>query len=1082
MKNQNCFESSFFNVKKFFSLGLSIFLLFALLVGNAFGEFYDDNSGDSWDDAYIIDSAEDWLSFCRYDTSNKYYKLASDIDLSNNQIYSNVFEGYFDGQNHTITISGDEPLFYRMFSDLISFDNMDNMSIIKNLNVDGIISATYNKNYIGGIVGAIFEGSIENCNFKGTIKVSKSDSNDNEGIGGIVGALEGGPVILKNNTFSGTIQLDATTDDLDLYVGGIAGLERGRNDIFGDYSGIIENCKTTSGSKISITNNTINADSEGSGAYTFVGGIIGMTWSDCSHVINCISEASITGASYNGGIVGGTFDAKEDLKLSNNIWPDNLPEIGYYEGSLFVSGDGKSWETAYVIDSPELFKYANRKLIRGVILNSNFSKGKYFKLESDIDLSSEDENYQSGYEFNGCLDGQNHTIKINIINRNNAFFSRFGSDSDGNEFSSIIKNLNVEGTLAPNASFIDYMYYGTLDNCHFKYAIESNAWFSLWTSGGIVRGLGDGGGNEHKAIIRNCSFQGTVKATGGDYFFQRATAGGIAGYVYATGKIENCTVNSGSVIISNYVANPDDNSDNNPDDDEYSRAGGIAGYVETGAIIANCTSNAKIEGNAKYKGGIIGFIREGKRSNSDAVDFFDRSRIYGNHWTGEYPEIGIDSYNPNIEPTSSDNEPNSNDINPISPDNKPSSSDVNPEPVITIEKPVITTTKIPNGKLNTEYTPFQLTATGTTPIQWNALNLPDGITCNSSGLISGTPRKAGNFTNVLISARNSAGTTNKYFSFYIENASTNLGTSPEITDSLTLPAATVGQFYQHQFSATGTNPIKWSATNLPKGFNFSSSGLLSGIPETSGIFNNIFVTAENSSGSSTKIFSLTVNAASVNPNPISQDNSAPEPIDNPELSDDDNIDEQELADKIRTFFNQESNVPVKNFPSENLNMNNQPPSDWDNDLNGEVVAVFPEIQVTDNGIYLFNVSFDKTVKAGSSLIWYSTTENISEKSVSISDTEAKDYVFLDENNNEMTFPIVKDINAIRVAVILEANKKYSPIISAVSENKNNSENNHINSSGGGGGCNSQFGFFKFGIFSLLLVLIFRKSDKIKLIY
>lgn len=1050
MKNQNCFASSFFNVKKIFSLGLSIFLLFALLVGSAFGAFYDDNSGDSWDDAFIIDSVEDWQSFVwyanRYGTDNKYYKLAADIDLTNVELQRRVsFGGYFDGQNHTIKISDD----YSLFSEIGRNANIsyDSEPIIKNLNVEGIIALESinegGNQYLGGIIDRNVSGMIENCNFKGIIKVN----NNNDGplyLGGIVGEAYS-PI--KNCTFNGTIQVD-NLDSVFLVVGGIAGSIRTNGRAF------IENCKTISGSKISVLN-AITADSEEYSLgkeNSIAGGIVGMVISNKLDIVvaNCKSEASVTGAFFNGGIAG----SAEPSQLSNNKWPNNLPEIGRYE-TILVSGDGKSWETAYIIDSPERFKIINGKQVGNRSFGEDFSKGKYFKLESDIDLSSEDEYYQSGYKFNGHLDGQNHTIKINITNEG-TFFSNFGSDSEGNELSSIIKNLNVEGTFAPNAKFIAYMNSGTLDNCHFKGTIigtiiESNDLYS----GGIVRSLGYYEGDEHKAVIKNCTFEGTVKATEKDYSIN---VGGIAGIVDTTGKIENCTVNSGSVIISN--ANTDDN---------FSDVGGIAGYVQTGAIIANCTSNAKIEGNAKYKGGIIGYIKE------DEVNFFDRSRIYGNKWTGEYPEIGIDSYNPNIDPTSSDNEPNSNDINPTSQDNEPNSSDVKPEPVITLEKPVITTTKIPNGKLNTEYTPFQLTATGSKPIQWSALNLPDGISCNSSGLISGTPKKAGNFANVLISARNSAGTTNKSFSFYIENTSsnpsTNLGTSPEINNSLTLPAATVGQFYQHQFSATGTKPIKWSATNLPKGLNFSSSGLLSGIPETSGTF-DIFVTAENSSGSSTKIFSLTVNSASVNPNTNSQDNT-------PEPSDDNNTEEQELADKIRTFFNQENDVPVKTFPSENLDMNNQPPSDWDYDLNGEVVAVFPEFQVTDNGIYLFTVSFDKTVKAGSSLIWYSSTENISEKSVSISDSETKNYIFLDENDDEMTFPIVKDINSIKVAVILEANKKYSPIISAVSENKNNTENTHINninSSGGGGGCNSQFGF---GIFSLLSVLIFRKSGKIK---
>lgn len=43
--------------KKFFALAVCVFMLASC--GVAFAEYHDDNTGDSWDDAYIIDSVAD---------------------------------------------------------------------------------------------------------------------------------------------------------------------------------------------------------------------------------------------------------------------------------------------------------------------------------------------------------------------------------------------------------------------------------------------------------------------------------------------------------------------------------------------------------------------------------------------------------------------------------------------------------------------------------------------------------------------------------------------------------------------------------------------------------------------------------------------------------------------------------------------------------------------------------------------------------------------------------------------------------------------------------------------------------------
>jgi len=75
--------------------------------------------------------------------------------------------------------------------------------------------------------------------------------------------------------------------------------------------------------------------------------------------------------------------------------------------------------------------------------------------------------------------------------------------------------------------------------------------------------------------------------------------------------------------------------------------------------------------------------------------------------------------------------------------------------------PVITTTTLPNGAIGTAYN-ATLTATGTAPITWTIEtgNLPNGLTLNTNGIISGTPAAEGAFT-FTVKATNGAGSDSK---------------------------------------------------------------------------------------------------------------------------------------------------------------------------------------------------------------------------------------------------------------------------------------------------------------------------------
>jgi len=88
---------------------------------------------------------------------------------------------------------------------------------------------------------------------------------------------------------------------------------------------------------------------------------------------------------------------------------------------------------------------------------------------------------------------------------------------------------------------------------------------------------------------------------------------------------------------------------------------------------------------------------------------------------------------------------------------------------IEITPPVITTTTLPDGAIGVEYT-VALTATGAAPIVWaiESGNLPNGLSINSAGVISGTPTTAGTFE-FTIMAKNSAGEDRKMLTIKIDD-------------------------------------------------------------------------------------------------------------------------------------------------------------------------------------------------------------------------------------------------------------------------------------------------------------------------
>ncbi len=183
---------------------------------------------------------------------------------------------------------------------------------------------------------------------------------------------------------------------------------------------------------------------------------------------------------------------------------------------------------------------------------------------------------------------------------------------------------------------------------------------------------------------------------------------------------------------------------------------------------------------------------------------------------------------------------------------------------ITVTCPAISlssTSPLPQGTINQPYNFQFLASGGAVPNTWGVIGgtLPTGLSLSSSGRLSGTPLQTGNF-NISVqvgdSCRPQSQSDQKNFTLAI---AANTG-ALTITNPTPLPQATEGQSYSQQFQATGgTSPYTFSlsAGTLPNGLTLVN-GLLSGTPTATGVFSFTIRVTDTLSGTTTKVFSLTV--------------------------------------------------------------------------------------------------------------------------------------------------------------------------------------------------------------------------------
>lgn len=254
-----------------------------------------------------------------YNLSGVSFYLANDIALTgtwtpvgNAASYpGDFFAGTFDGCGHTI--SGLNVQGQGLFAAI-------NQATIRNLNVSGTVNSTVN--YVGGIVGKVQAGTIENCSFSGSVSSSKKSAY----VGGIAGGLYS-----ANVTISGCAN---TADVTGGYAGGILGYWKTAATIQNCYNtGSITGSNKAAGIVAHLNKGTIeNCYSIGAvgGAAAQKGGIFGFSGAAVKNCYYTLPETeSVTGTATAATQItspdgladklGNAF--KEDTAGANNGYP-----------------------------------------------------------------------------------------------------------------------------------------------------------------------------------------------------------------------------------------------------------------------------------------------------------------------------------------------------------------------------------------------------------------------------------------------------------------------------------------------------------------------------------------------------------------------------------------------------------------------------------------------------------------------------------------------------------------------------------------------------------------------------------------
>ena len=148
----------------------------------------------------------------------------------------------------------------------------------------------------------------------------------------------------------------------------------------------------------------------------------------------------------------------------------------------------------------------------------------------------------------------------------------------------------------------------------------------------------------------------------------------------------------------------------------------------------------------------------------------------------------------------------------------------------TVAPPSINQTEVLNVEINKPYSDQLTSDTGALPLTWSATGLPNGITIDNNGLISGTTvDPAGTYT-WTVTVIDAIGQTD-----VVDYTDVELVNTAPLIEETSVPDVELNTAYSytmHTVAGTGTAPFTWTSGTLPDGLTLDADGTLHGTVTT----------------------------------------------------------------------------------------------------------------------------------------------------------------------------------------------------------------------------------------------------------
>ena len=482
------------------------------------------------DGVYQISTPYDFIQFTTFvngGQNNANAVMTADIDLDGleftamgtNESADKYYAGTFDGQYHTLNINmTTQDTNYGLFRAL--------SGTVKNLHVSGTFTAAHNR--VGVIAGEMFGGTVENCWVSANIEAT---FNGDGAIAGIAGRSSADGNTIRNCAFTGDV--NGISYNCAGIVGWCANLIN------------IENCLVT-GQFITDQNQGNARPIARHDTGNTNGACLNCYYVNPNGTLENVNTTKVTAEQLASGEVCFLLNgSQKNIQWTQTLGESELPvpflnqSIVYIQGDLNCDGvtpkEGSEVSYANVpcttIDKHDFVNGVCTKcgaadagmaeLKDGYYQISNVDQLLWFaakvnsgetdlnaQITADIDLTDTEFPAigSSEQRFAGILDGQNHTITINLTATGSSYgFVRY--------LTGTIKNLHLDGTLNTAFNkvgpFVGESFAGTLQNCWSSVNVISTQGGDGAISGLVGRGSADG------TIIENCLFSGTI--TGDSY-------------------------------------------------------------------------------------------------------------------------------------------------------------------------------------------------------------------------------------------------------------------------------------------------------------------------------------------------------------------------------------------------------------------------------------------------------------------------------------------------------------------------------------------------------------------------------------